>query len=304
MAYILLGVVLACGAARTVFGKKLGLISDSNEKLFLYNGIAFAVVLVMVFTAYCIGRTAISAFTALWAVAYAVLAVAAQLFYILALKNGATGICTFFYSAGFIIPTFAGVLFWNEPFVYSQLTGVLLVLGSFALIGIFSKRGKTEQNETDGENKKRGGLWIIPAVLSMLASGVIGVVQKIHQTSAYKGELFAFLFISFIFATAFSLTVSVIMAKKRKTVFRSMLTKPAVLSSICNGVTSGGVNILNLYLAGALPSMVFFPIYNGGVIIAGLILGIIVYKEKITKYDMIGLAAGVAGILLIALKPF
>ncbi|MDR0426835.1 MAG: DMT family transporter [Clostridiales bacterium] len=316
MLYVLLGITLACGTARTAFSKKVGAASKAPRDLFFYNAVICAVICAATFAAYLLRPTGISPFTALLALAYAGVTLAAQLFNIKALKDGAIGVCTLFYSCGFVIAAFAGILFWGEPFFWSQMVGVLLILGSFFLIVFLSKTAKTPPGETsaapDAPDAPKRRLWILFAFLSLLSSGFLGVLQKIHQTSGYKEELFPFLFISFAAALAAAVALRFIAPRgedaaddtgaadgKRTPFYRS-----GTMFALLYGAVFAAVNILNTYLSGQLPSMIFFPVYNGGVIFTGLFVGLLIFRESVTKYDIIGLLVGVAGILFIALKPF
>ena len=49
------------------------------------------------------------------------------------------------------------------------------------------------------------------------------------------------------------------------------------------GVTACVNHRLNLFLAGVIPSAIFFPVVNGGSIILCTIAAFIVFKEKLQK---------------------
>ena len=67
------------------------------------------------------------------------------------------------------------------------------------------------------------------------------------------------------------------------------------------GLCVGFLNILNLTLAGKLPAVIQFPIYNiGGMILTG-VLGAILFGEKNTKKQLIGFGIGCVSILIIGL---
>ena len=68
------------------------------------------------------------------------------------------------------------------------------------------------------------------------------------------------------------------------------------------GVIIGGLNLLNTYLSGVLPSVVVFPAINGGAIFLTTLLSAIVFKEKPTKRQTLALVIGIGAILLIALS--
>lgn len=56
---------------------------------------------------------------------------------------------------------------------------------------------------------------------------------------------------------------------------------------------------MNLYLSGALPSILFFPIMNGGLILLSSLAGWIVFREKLTRSQIFSLLLGVVAVCLI-----
>ena len=65
------------------------------------------------------------------------------------------------------------------------------------------------------------------------------------------------------------------------------------------GLVSGGYQRLNMYLTGALPSIVFFPTFNGVVIFLSCISGVVLFKEKLSVKQIVGLVLGVICIMLV-----
>ena len=63
----------------------------------------------------------------------------------------------------------------------------------------------------------------------------------------------------------------------------------------------GLVNKTNTYLSGVLPSVIVFPVINGGVILATTIVSRFIFKEKLSLLQKAGLAVGALGIVCIAI---
>jgi drug/metabolite transporter (DMT)-like permease len=140
----------------------------------------------------------------------------------------------------------------------------------------------------------------------MFCSCGIGLFQKIHQASNYKLELKGFLTTAFIVVAVLSLIISLIMG--RKNAFSVILNqnkkinvKP-IITMIIVGATTGVVHRLNLYLAGAIPSAIFFPVVNGGSIILCTIAAFIIFKEKLQKLQWIGLIVGVVALAFLCFR--
>ena len=67
---------------------------------------------------------------------------------------------------------------------------------------------------------------------------------------------------------------------------------------IVAGLCFGGSNVCNTMLAGVLPSAVFFPVQNISTILLSTLLGILLFRERMTARNAVVL---LLGILVIAL---
>ena len=59
-------------------------------------------------------------------------------------------------------------------------------------------------------------------------------------------------------------------------------------------------NKLNMFLVGALPGLVFFPVINGGTIMFSAIVSKYLFKEKLSVLSWCGIFTGILAIILIA----
>ena len=59
------------------------------------------------------------------------------------------------------------------------------------------------------------------------------------------------------------------------------------------------INKLNLYLSGVLPGILFFPLVNGGVILLSILASRVLFHEKMTPKQVLGVVLGVLSIFLI-----
>ena len=125
--------------------------------------------------------------------------------------------------------------------------------------------------------------------------GIIGIMQKIHQNSEYKNELFGFLASAFLFSMIFS----VFMSKRNKRSIK--LEKKHCILAVACGVCTFLMNFLNLRLSGLLPSQLFFPVVNGGAIILSSVVSVAVFREKITGIQLIGLIGGILSLIVLCL---
>ena len=80
------------------------------------------------------------------------------------------------------------------------------------------------------------------------------------------------------------------------------ISRAGFVRAVLCGLCLGAANILNLTLTGIIPAVIFFPVFNGSVVLASTALARVICGEKVTKKQALGLLLGLCGIVLIALK--
>ena len=135
--------------------------------------------------------------------------------------------------------------------------------------------------------------WVIYCVTAFFATGFIGVMQKVHQNSEHKEELFVFLASAFI--------VSFIYAYAQSRIKKSVVAVDVRFAGLAGivGVCAFLNNFLNLKLSGVMPSQVFFPIVNGVPILSLTLCSKVFFKEKLSKRQIAGLFGGALSIIAI-----
>ena len=73
-----------------------------------------------------------------------------------------------------------------------------------------------------------------------------------------------------------------------------------VYAVLC-GLLSCVYNRLNIFLAGEINAVIFFPAFNGGVILLSALLGVIICKEKLRKKQVLGILTGCLAIAIIGI---
>ena len=131
-----------------------------------------------------------------------------------------------------------------------------------------------------------------------MGSGMIAVLQKIHQHSSFAQEYAGVLCWEFIFASVISAVIALFV---RKTANQKTLSKKQVLTAFLNGTFLCVLNTMNIQLAGKLPAVIVFPIYNIGSIILSGVGCALLFKETVSKREILGFAVGCVAMLLIGL---
>ena len=226
----------------------------------------------------------ISLFTVALGILFGIVTAFSSFYQMNALSTGSMHITLLITTSSMIIPTMSGV-FFGEKFSIYKLLAVIVLIGF-----IYLSLGKSEGGTI---NKK----WLLYVALAFIFQGSIGVLQKIHQSSEYKSELNAFLFVAFICSLVYSALSS------KKSYKELGFNKKHVLIAVICGICMYVMNILNLHLSGIIPSQLFFPLVNGSSIILNSLVSIFIFKERISKQQIVGLCGGIASLIAICLLP-
>lgn len=291
MLYILLAISTLTATGKSVIFKKIGVSTSSSPRQFLkLNALSFPVAAIIALAT--IGfhlekLFSISSYSFIMAVLFALTIIFTYLTQIKAMSLGNASSTMIIYSCGFLIPIFYGAMFLNETVSLVQIFAIgLLILSLFLIIN-------------PEKHTKISFSWILFSVLSMTGSGMLAVLQKIHQASVYKDEFSLLLSWEFLIAGVIIAILTLFTKKEENTPDVSL--KKDGLTAILNGGFLGVLNMLNLRLSGKLPAVILFPVYNiGSLVLSGIICAIL-FKEKNTKKGIAGFIIGCIAILLIGL---
>lgn len=302
MEYVLLAIAVFLGASKNIFTKIVKKNSASFYETMKMNVITFAFALIAVFL---IGiSSAKTTVQVPWVlvVCYAVCTLGSQIALMKAVELGSVSISSLFYSCGFMLPTLFGSIYYKEEINALHIIGLVLIVVSFS----FSAKKE--------EGKKFNFAWLIAALGGLLFSGMVGIMQKLFTNECAGYKLDNFLCVAFMVIIAIS-AVAMFFAwlynRKKQgqvqpqdkvdcKVKTSMLVKQYGFIVLL-GFVMGLVNKTNTFLSGVLPSVLVFPIINGGVIISTTICSMLIFKEKLTLMQKIGLVIGILGIISITI---
>ena len=193
-------------------------------------------------------------------------------------------------SLGAVIPTLSGY-FFGEKVSLIQYVGVALMIACLLL---------SPEKSNDGEEKKVGAKWLTLSIASALCCGTIGVVQKIHQSSAYNEERAAMLVGAFAFSLVFA--IFTVMFEKKKATQKAVGISRRVMFGLpaIAGFVFAFQHSINLFLSGAMPAVIVFPLVNLSPMIISMTIGFIIFKERLTAKRWLGLACGIASSILVS----
>lgn len=250
----------------------------TNNHIYYFNTY-ISLVCVLLFGVMLLKGT-LSLFTTLLGIIFGVMTALRNVYNMKALANGPMNITLLITTSSTIIPTLSGI-FFGERFSVTKIIFVFILIG-FIYISL-------ECDKNSGINRK----WFIFAMLTFLSQGLVGVLQKIHQTSAHKEEASGFLFIAFIIAYIYNRLRAGVNVKELY-----FKRKHILWAGVC-GLCTFCMNFLNLKLAGMLPSQLFFPVVNGGSMILSQLMSAVIFEEIPTKRQIIGLVGGICSLIAI-----
>ncbi|WP_335975413.1 EamA family transporter [Gaetbulibacter jejuensis] len=187
-----------------------------------------------------------------------------------------------------VIPVIFGIYVYNESTGLQKLIGILLALAAVYLASI--KAGSKI-------NFKKNLLF---PILLFLGSGVIDTSIKYLETT-YVPENGIPIFSATIFGCAALIGVLTLIAKRLKGEFKF---QP---KSLLGGITLGVINYSSIYfLLKALDHETFesstlFTVNNVGIVMLSTLTGLILFGEKLSAKNWIGIVLAIVSIILVTL---
>lgn len=292
--YLLLAASIACAACNNVF---LHLYNDKKKNtcnIFAFNAIVSLIwALIFIIVGGGIGRA--SATTVAFGLTYGIVIALFLIFKMASLGSGPVSITSLIGCCSLIVPTLFGLIFYREVVNYLQIVGLVVLFVALYLC------------VDPKSNVKISKKWIIYCILFFLCAGASGIILKAYNNTDSSSEMNTMMII-----TALTATVSFVIVYVVSGILRVKNNEPflmmerngkaflwsAVFIILC-GLVSGGYQRLNMYLSGALASIIFFPTFNGVVIFLSCVSGVAIFKEKLSLKQIIGLILGVICIMLV-----
>ncbi len=188
-----------------------------------------------------------------------------------------------------VIPFVFSVYLYNEPLTILKLLGILL-----ALVAVYL----TVKRKNTGERKGSGWLFILPVIL-FAGSGLLDTMIKYtEQRFLNSSNSNDFLVTAFFSAAAIGLTLLFILVISGKQTFQYK----AVLAGVAIGIPNYFsiwclVTVLKQY---AGRSSALIPINNMGIVLFSAVAAWVLFKEKLSVTNWLGIILSAGAIALIA----
>lgn len=235
------------------------------------------------------GETVPSRDTILFGLIGGVTSIIFQISYINAMKTGKMALTVMCSNFSMLIPTFLSVYIFNEPMNWLKIAGLILVVVSFVVI-----------TEKDGDSDvKTSAKWYFFMALTFLSNAAFTVAQKIYGKWYYTDEnQFGYVALIYTFATVLSVLVILIMGTRGvKFNHQRMLAPKNLLTAAFIGLILGVFQCFNTLGAKLIDGSILYPVSNGGITVLMTISGAVIFREKLSKRQLIGCVIGILAIV-------
>ncbi len=204
-----------------------------------------------------------------------------------ALSLGPLSLTSLIVSFSVIFPLIYGIVFCGERITAVKCAGFVFL--ALAIVSVNISGGVSDKTK---KMNNRSLKWEIFVFATFACNGLCSVLQKMHQIK-YPGRycsefmLFAMLVCSIIF-----LAVG-LQATKPKAYKTIKGKRYAALSGIANAAA----NYSSIALAGYENASVMYPAISAGTILATVIFGTVIFKERLKYNQMLALLCGIVSVI-------
>lgn len=220
----------------------------------------------------------------LWGMLYGGVTAAFLLFKMQAMATGPVSLTAFIGYASLLISTGFGVFVLGEGAGLLQLIGVILLMIALFLV-------------VSPKSDQAGRRWRLWCAGFFVCSAAVGIIFKLHQRSPSAGRISEMMLAAAVTSALIFTAAAFILAENHRP---ALLPKSAMLYVIGCGIVGCAYNRLNIFLAGQLPSVVFYPTFNGSVILLSTLGGLLFFRERLKAAQVSGIIIGAAALMLVS----
>lgn len=189
----------------------------------------------------------------------------------------------FLMSGGMLLPYVFGVLFLDEKLSILRIIGVVIILAAVILSNL--------------RNAKLNKSIIFLCIAVFVLNGCVSIISKCHQVATAHETVNSteFVMLSGICKLVLCSAVLLCYRPKKEQISFSGKIVPLIIAA---AALIGGVSYMfQLMGAKELPATVLYPLVTGGSIIFSALSGLVFFREKITKMQIISICLCFAGTL-------
>ena len=211
---------------------------------------------------------------------------------ILAMGRGIASRVVFVVSCNFLVSTIYSISVFQESITIFRITGILLTCAAQLVFCFGGRHGR--RDETVGRS------WLFYAVAAMFFSGVVGIIQKYMQLSAYPSELAE---MSTLAASTSFVTAALLLSIRGQwRSFSRMKEKRGILTfSLLLGLVATTINIVSTYAHRFVDGSVAFPVFNGGSLVLTILSAHLIFRDRLSTKEKWSVFIGITAITVLGL---
>ena len=263
----------------------------SSQDNLWYNSLLFVIIAILLSIIFPLGQVTgvLLAYSALTAVTN----IGFQYFYSAALKSGPVSLTVLIGNFNVLLTTGFTCLFLGDKLYVTQLVAIVFLVASMFLA--------TESKEGEAKATHK---WLFMALFCMCCAAVYGIGQKLFLVTP-EAQLPNAQNTELVFMYAFSAILGFILyafnARKGE---KSPLGfhKPVMLYSLAIGLILGVYQRLNIYTMAVVEGSFHFPTYAGLQSLTMTLVGVILFKDRLSKRQLLGVICGIISVVLMNVR--
>ena len=220
-----------------------------------------------------------------------------QIFYVVALSMGRMTLTVIINNFGMLIPMLMSIFFLGDEFTILIGIGAALALVSLCL-SVVNNPSKKKESKSAAE----GVIWLVMALMVFLTNGLASASQKLYTARAGEDfQLFEFICLAYMIAAVEAFVIVAFFAPGDKTGGEALVSKSTLFIGCGVGVALGAFQCVNTIAMSLIPAPIYYPAFNCGTSLLLALIGAVLFKERFTVRQYIGIGLGVVAILLLCL---
>ena len=187
-------------------------------------------------------------------------------------------------SFAIVIPIAFGLCV-GETLSVSKIIGLCVLVVAMVVVNL---------NKPQKEGKVSYFRWLICVALTFFSNGAMSVIQKLHQTECPSLYVNEFMTVGMLVGALFFCVLALIKVKPKR-IFQSKGKKFGALAGICSAVA----NFCTTALVGLENASALFPAITAGTLALNLIVGLLLFKEKLKVNHYIAVFFGICALVLL-----
>lgn len=225
-----------------------------------------------------------------YGIPYGLLIAGFQIFYTLALQRGPVSHTVLIVTFNIAFAISFGVLYCGEEITMLHIIGLTCIFLSL-LLTIDFKQAKQHKFDL---------IWFLESVLAMSMNGIASIVVKLQKLT-YPEEDMGMLLAAYVSGACALFLIIRYFTVVRKQPKMLALNSSRLMMILSCSVLLGCYLLLYSIGVGTISSVVFFPVVNIAPSTLLSLLGILVFKDRLTRQQVISMLFGIAATVLLCL---